>query len=290
MSAIPTAWAGSRQNIEYSRVGGIALQMDAHIPDGKGPFPAVVIVHGGAWVAGDREYNVKPLFKPLEDADIAWFSISYRLASSDMVLSGAAVEDVKSAIRFIKAHAAEYNVDPARMALIGESAGAQLASMAAATAGPEERVNAVVAFYCPSDLVSLARTSPMVPDNIRRAVQNTAWADLLLARLRDLSPIEHVSPDMPPFLLMHGTADTVVPYEQSTAMCARMKQAGASCELFTVEGGGHGIRGWERSAQFSQCSRRMVQWLRGKLEPRVDVHACARSPRDADSGPAGLTK
>ncbi len=123
-----------REDIEYSRPGGVSLRMDAHIPEGHGPFPAVIIVHGGAWVSGDRRANVHPLFQPLQDAGFAWFSISYRLAT-DIAQFGAGIVDVEEAVRYVKQHAAEYNIDPDRIALVGESAGAQLASMAALAPG-----------------------------------------------------------------------------------------------------------------------------------------------------------
>ena len=117
-----------RRGIRHARRN--SLHLDASIPAGDGPFPAAILVHGGGWVRGDRRMEVQPLFQPLSDARIAWFSISYRLAT-DPLLFGAAVNDVESAVRFVKAHAAEYRVDPARLALIGESAGGQLAAMAA---------------------------------------------------------------------------------------------------------------------------------------------------------------
>jgi alpha-L-fucosidase 2 len=235
--------------------------MDAYVPEGRGPFPAAIIVHGGAWVSGDRRVNVEPLFQPLEDAGFAWFSISYRLAR-DITQFGAGILDVEEAVRYVRKHAAEYNIDPDRIALIGESAGAQLASMAALA--PEMGVRAVVAFYSPSDLVNLARSSHYVPENIRRQIQGTPWEGFLLEGLKQLSPIQHVRRDMPPFLLIHGTADSLVPYEQSEKMCSAARAAGASCELYPVKGGGHGVRWWE-SSHLTAYKRVMTDWLRKQL-------------------------
>src|SRR3954453_6741055 len=85
MNNLSTAWAAeTKHDIEYGRVGDISLQMDSHVPEGKGPFPAIILVHGGAWGRGDRQWNVQPLFRPLENANFAWFSISYRLANDIM--------------------------------------------------------------------------------------------------------------------------------------------------------------------------------------------------------------
>jgi acetyl esterase len=268
MTTLFAAQGHLRENIEYTRVGDQSLRMDAYVPEGAGPFPAAIIVHGGAWVGGDRRLNVEPLFRPLEQANIAWFSISYRLAK-DVTQFGAGIEDVKRAAAYVKQHASEYHVDPDRIALVGESAGAQLASMAALT--PGTGVKAVVAFYSPSDLVSLAETSNYVPENIRRQVEGTPWQSLLIAGLKQLSPIQHLGPGMPPFLLIHGTSDSLVPFEQSQRMCDAIHAAGGQCELYPVKGGGHGVRWWE-SVHLTAYKHVMVDWLEKELAspgPRV---------------------
>jgi acetyl esterase len=248
-------------DVEYTP----GLQLDAEIPAGRGPFPAAIVVHGGGWVRGDRRIDVAPLFGTLASAGIAWFSIDYRLATG-YAQFGSAVSDVQAAIRFVKAHAAEYRVDPARIALIGESAGGQLAVSAALADAPDLRVKAVVALYAPTDLVSLARTSAAVPQWIRDSVQGTPFEALVVARLKELSPIEHVHAGMPPLLLIHGTADRLVPFEQSRAMCERVRAAGGECQLYTVKGGGHGLRWWEGSpALAAGYKQEMVRWLTQKL-------------------------
>jgi alpha-L-fucosidase 2 len=234
-----------RKDIEYGRAEGMSLRLDASIPDrsgpdGAGPFPAAVVVHGGGWVRGDRRVDVAPLLPPLAEAGIAWFSIDYRLAT-DPLHFGVAVDDVIAAVRFVKDHAAEYRIDPDRIALVGESAGGQLAAMAA-LAVP---VRAVVALYAPTDLVALLDTSGIIPSQIRDRFKGTPLETLLRSRLKQLSPIANVRPDMPPFLLIHGTADPLVPFEQSRAMCDKMTSAGASCEIFPVRGAGHGVRWWQ---------------------------------------------
>ena len=264
MFAFSTTWAGNLSDVEYSRVGDVSLRMDAQIPPGNGPFPAAILVHGGAWVRGDRNYNVMPLFKPLEHAGFAWFSISYRL-TTDLLTFGVAVDDVAEAVRFVRQHAAEYHVDPNRIALIGESAGAQLASMAALNGDPESRPNALVSLYGPSNLVSLAESSPLVPEAIRTAVQGTPFAGIIKARLGQLSPLQHLSKNMPPTLLIHGTSDTVVPYEQSKLLLEKAKALGADMELYTVPGGTHGIWAWERSGRLTAVNQYLMSWLKTKL-------------------------
>lgn len=273
-----TGVAKSFDNIEYGTAGGYSLRMDARIPEGTGPFPAAIIVHGGAWVTGDRRRSVEPLFGPLAAADFAWFSIDYRLADVDpgsiattglaaLTGIGAAADDVRTAVAYIRNHASEYRIDPHRIALIGESAGAQLASMAALKSPPEEGVQAVVAFYGPSDLVSLIQTNRQIPDYIRQTLNGSPLGTLLLTAMRNLSPVNWVRKDSPPFLLIHGTADRLVPFEQSVAMRDALQRAGVSSELYPVDGGGHGVRWWEAQPSLTAYKRAMIRWLKEKLAP-----------------------
>jgi acetyl esterase len=261
----PVTPARQLRDVEYSRVDGISLRLDASLPASAGPTAAAIIVHGGGWTRGDRRIDVQPLFKPLTDAGFAWFSISYRLAT-DITQFGIAVDDVEQAVRFVKTHAGEFNIDPNRIALIGESAGGQLAALAALRAGPDASVRAVVALYTPTDLISLFQDSTFIPAQIRNGVRGTPWEHLIVAGLSRLSPIENVRRDMPPFLLIHGTADSLVPFAQSTQMCARMRQMGASCEIYPVEGAGHGVRWWESSSRLATgYKHKMVHWLEEEL-------------------------
>jgi acetyl esterase/lipase len=253
------------RDIQYATVNGQSLRMDASLPIARMNSAAAIIVHGGGWVAGERRTMVAPLFQPLSDAGFAWFSISYRLATN-VTEFGVAIDDVQSAIRFIKSHAAEYRIDPSRLALIGESAGGQLASMAVLRGGPDVAVKAVVALYTPSDLVSLAKTSGYLPSSIRDQLRGTPWEGLVLAGLSQLSPINSVRRNMPPFLFIHGTSDTLVPYSQSVEMCRRMKSNGASCEVYPVDGGGHGIRWWESYPKLAAGYKaKMISWLEAQL-------------------------
>lgn len=253
-----------REGIEYGRVGDLRLEMDAWIPDGRGPFPAVVIVHGGGWVAGDRRHDVEPLFAPLSEGGFAWFSISYRLAM-DLTLFGAAIQDVEQAVRHIRANARRYRIDANRIGLIGESAGAHLASMAALQGECGSVVQAVVALYSPMDLLNLARTSPRIPEKIREVVNDSTLGPIFIESLKQLSPIHNVRKDVPPFLLIHGTADTLVPFEHSERMYLRLKEAGAGCDLYPVPGAGHGIRAWENFRADCPYKQFMVHWLQKEL-------------------------
>src|SRR5215467_3215215 len=111
------AAAMDEKDVEFARPGGKALLLDFHVPDGPGPFPATILVHGGGFDEGSRSTNVRPLFSVLADAGFAWFSIDYRLAPEAKFPQ--AIEDVASAVRWVKANAATYHVDVSKIVLIG---------------------------------------------------------------------------------------------------------------------------------------------------------------------------
>ena len=249
-----------RRNIEYGHAGGQSLLLDVMSPAGPGPFRAAIVVHGGAWVAGDRKWNVEPLFRPLVEAGFVCFSISYRLAKQIFLL-GAAVEDVEQAIRYVGAHSPEYKVDSGKIVLVGESAGGQLAAMAALGKNGSA-IKAAVGLYAPTDLEGLAHSSPILPEMFRQA--GTPWEGHILARLRELSPVRHVHSGIPPFLLIHGTADALVPFEQSQTMCKAIRKIGGECDLLAVKGGAHGLRRWE-SAGLTSYKDLMVGWLNKRV-------------------------
>ena len=251
------------KEIEYARVGDVVLKLDASVPDGKGPFPAVIIVHGGGFTGGDKQMYVTPMFEPLSRAGFAWFSIDYRLAPQYRF--PAAVEDVDHAIEYVKSHAAEYKVDTKRIALLGESAGGYLVSYVGTQTDPRWRLAAVVSFYGPHNLIGeleMRRQQGVEPSAIKDFLGITEFDSAALARLREASPINRVHKGMPPYLLVHGNEDKVVAYEQSVKMYERLKRAGDSCELYTVENAGHGMMGWEKTPEYKQ---KVIDWLGQEL-------------------------
>lgn len=251
------------KDVIYRDVDGVRLALDAHVPEGKGPFPAAILVHGGGWVAGDKEQYITYIFQPLADAGFAWFSINYRLAPQYKF--PADVEDVEAAIRWVKANAAKYNIDPNRIALIGESAGGHLVSFVGAQNRPGARVAAVVSMYGIHDFISASVEWKPIPEEILqlfgiRAVDAESAPTLIKA-----SPVTYITKDMPRFLLMHGSKDEDVPHEQSVEMCDKMKQVGAHCDLITIEGGPHGMDHWENHPEFLWYKKALVDWLRKTL-------------------------
>jgi acetyl esterase/lipase len=251
------------RDIEFAKAAGVSLTLDAYVPEGPGPFPAVIIVHGGGFERGDKQTFVPPLFQPLARAGFAWFSINYRLAPKHPF--PAAADDVESAVRWVFAHAGEYKVDTKRIALMGESAGGHLVSYVGARSGRKLGLAAVVPFYGPHDLESRARASKQISGGLKGFLAIDQLDEAAYRKLRRASPITYVKKNMPPFLFIHGTKDETVAYEQSPKMCDKMKRAGARCEVFPVEGAGHGIGGWEKNPAFQAYKQKMVEWLNQTL-------------------------
>jgi alpha-L-fucosidase 2 len=268
---VPAILAMAQNDVEFSRPAGFSLTLDAKTPDGSGPFPAVIIVHGGSFSHGNKRTYVTPLFELLSNAGFAWFTINYRLAPDYQF--PAAVKDVESAVRWVRANAAKYRVDAGRIALAGESAGGYLVAYAGASSKGDARVAAVVDFYGPNDLVlqtEVRRATPPDPattgPGLLEFMGFKTWRDGgVVEKLRAVSPTTLVSKNMPPFLFIHGNADEQVPYEQSPKMCERMRNAGAKCELITVEGGRHGMLSWENHAAMAHWKQEMVTWLKQTL-------------------------
>ena len=258
------AAAADFKDVVYQNVSSVALTLDAHVPDGAGPFPAAILVHGGGWVAGDKQQYITYLFQPLTDAGFAWFSINYRLAPQFKFPADA--DDVEAAIRFVKANASKYKVDTRRMALIGESAGGHLVSYVGARNRPDAHVAAVVSMYGVHDFITAAIEWKPFPHEVLdlfgiRAVDAESAPVLIKA-----SPVVYIRDDMPPFLLMHGSKDEDVPYAQSVEMCDKMKQAGARCDLITIEGAPHGMDHWEPHPEFLWYKKALIDWLQKILK------------------------
>ena len=251
------------KDVIYRDTDGIRLTLDGHVPEGKGPFPAIILVHGGGWVAGDKQQYITYIFQPLSDAGFAWFSINYRLAPQFKF--PADVEDVEAAVGWIKANAAKYKVDAKRIVLIGESSGGHLVSLVGARNQPGARVAAVVSMYGIHDFISASIAWKPIPVEILQLfgipAVNAKTAQILIKA----SPVVYVSKDMPPFLLMHGSNDEDVPYEQSVEMCNAMKNAGAQCDLITIQGAPHGMDHWEGHPEFLWYKKALVDWLRKTL-------------------------
>ncbi len=232
-------------NVVYGMAGANQLLLDASVPAGPGPFPVGIVVHGGGWGGGDRQHEVAPMEIPLTAAGFTWFTIDYRLAPTNRW--PACFEDVQTAIRWVKAHAAEYHGDPKHIVLCGYSAGGHLACLAATQAQADTRVQAVIGYAAPTD---------MVADNERRNGLSKSLQLLLnlppdltpdtRRTLSAMSPIEFVKPGLPPFLLVQGDADKTVLHSQSANFQARLLVSQVPCDLITITNAQHRIMDWSK--------------------------------------------
>ncbi|MER5883353.1 alpha/beta hydrolase [Streptomyces sp. NPDC001941] len=237
-------------------------QLDVRVPAADGPVPVVVWIHGGGWLEGDRRYPpptvpVELLYGTVLEAGLAVVSIDYR--HSLEAPFPAQLHDVKAAVRYVRRFAAELGVDPDRIGVWGESAGGHLAALAGllgAGTDPElegscgvpdgdSSVRAVVDWYGPADLgLLLTHVIPAMPvdsgypDPVVSLLGGTQDERAGLARAA--SPLTYVGPAVPPpFLLVHGTVDSVVPYHQSELLADALKGAGGEVTLQPVEAAEH---------------------------------------------------
>jgi acetyl esterase/lipase len=235
------------------------LELDLYLPAETGEAsPVVVFLHGGGWRLGSR-HTVGPAyrgaavrpFERLARDGIAVASIDYRLTGE--ATWPAQLHDAKAAVRWLRARAAELGLDPERIAAWGESSGGHLAELLGLTGddaalegnvgitGTSSRVSAVVAWYAPSDVAAVATdlgTDPADPST-REAQLLGAAAPAVPDLAAQASPVTHVSPDAPPFLLLHGAADRAVPSVQSERLYAALVEAGVEVELDLYEGADH---------------------------------------------------
>jgi len=257
----PFTLPGLKQDIEFAKAGDVSLTLDAFVPEGEGPFLTCILVHGGGFTKGDKHSFIKPLFEPLSKAGFTWFTINYRLAPQHAW--PACADDVASAIKWVKAHAAEYKVDVNRIAIIGESAGGHLVSWAGVTGQGDTRVAAVVPFYAPHDLVVQVERRKAL-GGLGGLIGTEELNDAALKKLAEISPVNHIEPGLPPFLQIHGDKDETVPLSQSVNFEAKMKAAGNRCETIVVPGGIHGMGGWEKLG--SDYQQQLIAWLRKTLK------------------------
>jgi acetyl esterase/lipase len=252
-----------KKDIEFAQVGDVSLKLDAFVPEGKGPFATCILVHGGGFINGTKQHYITPLFEPLSKAGFTWFTIDYRLAPAHRW--PACADDVTTAVRWVREHAAEYKVDVNRIALIGESAGGHLVSWVGAQSEKEKLgLAAVVPIYAPHDLAFQVKHRDMLGKSMTALLDLTEVNDDAWKKLRAASITTNLPSKLPPYLLIHGTKDEQVPYEQSTRFQKQTQTLGNQCDLITIEGGAHGMGGWDKLG--SDYRVQLVSWLNKTLK------------------------
>lgn len=266
--------------------GGASQSLDLYLPRvaTAGPRPVIVWIHGGAWKKGDKQWV--PGLPMLLSRGYAVVSVNYRLSAQ--AIWPAQLDDCRSALRWISLNADRLRLDSQRIGVWGESAGGHLAEMlgmgADSDAGPgaAPRVQAVCAWYAPAELGSLGIYSA----TMKTWTGDDAVAELLGGSIdqkqqeaADASPLTHVAAGQPPFLLMHGSADPVVPLDQSQQLAEALKKAGVPVELVVLDKASHCDSQFLQPATLNQVAAFFDKSLRLKATTRpVPVAADQSSP------------
>ncbi|MCW8131252.1 MAG: alpha/beta hydrolase [Planctomycetota bacterium] len=260
------AWT---RDVVFAEPGGEKLKLDLAKPaQGDGPFPIVVCIHGGAWRAGNKA-GMREWLAALAAKGYAAALIDYRLAPASKF--PAQIEDVKDAIRYLRAHAKDLKLDPERLATLGESAGGHLALLAGFTEAkdglegkpaadaPSTRVQAIVNFYGPTDFTSKTDWDAV---RLAQAKDFLGTADQTAEVVKKASPITYLDAKDPPVLTIHGADDRVVPVDQAKHLHEALKKDGVKEKLVVLEGQGHGWRGETKT----DTMRQAVEFLNEALK------------------------
>ena len=243
-----TKLGSTEKDITYCTMEGTAIKLDVYYPAqfSAEPWPVVIYVHGGAWQKGDKSEGAG--FRAVDGLQSAGFlvvSINYRLAPQ--FLFPAQIQDVKCAVRYLRAHAGQYHLNSEKIGVWGGSAGGHLVALLGTSDGTpgwdvgeylnqSSRVQAVVDMFGPADL-----TVEFDASNFQTARAVFGATDLNDPKLAAASPVTYIDPGDPPFLILHGDQDATVPLEQSQILYQRLQVAGVKVQLVMVNGAGHGF-------------------------------------------------
>jgi acetyl esterase/lipase len=251
----------TEKDVVYGEVDGQELLLDVYRPGGAPKTrPAVVLVHGGGWSAGSKN-DFGDLAAGLTRAGYVSFSVGYRLVTAARNKYPAQIDDVQRAVRWIRAHSERYGVDPKRIGALGASAGGHLVALLGTrdtrdNSDPElaaysSRVNCVIDIFGPTDFTGpKAGLSPDAHAIVLNFFgQSPEEAPALY---RDASPITHIDQKTVPFLIFHGTADPLVPIDQSQRFYDALRTAKIEATFIPFEGEGHGFVKKENQDRFLQ--------------------------------------
>jgi acetyl esterase/lipase len=267
LSNSPTATTAHR-DLAYVTNGHPRQKLDLYVPSARERLPLIVWIHGGAFRMGSKE-GLEFDAPPLEylDRGYAIASLNYRL--SQHALFPAQIEDCKAAVRWLRAHAQQFQLDPNRFGSWGPSAGGHLAAMLGTAGGVAEfevgehldissRVQAVVDYFGPTDFLQMDAHRP--PDGMIHDTADSPESQLVGGAIQEhpdwvarANPVTYVASDAPPFLIVHGDRDPLVPHHQSVLLDAALRQAGVPVTFYTVAGAGHGGFTDPRVAELTQA-------------------------------------
>ena len=274
----------------YGEADGQKLTMDYYAPKGPGVHPIAIIIHGGGYQRGDSKSGSEAYCADfLAPAGYAVFSINYRLAPKYPYPY--MVYDVERAIRYLRHNARNWDADPAKIALVGGSAGGFLSNMAGLVGAPGEShaadpvdresatVQAVVTLFAQSSFATVplnADVHALLDPLIRQKGEREA--------LKEASPITYVTKNAPPFLLILGDKDEYIPFTEATNLQAALHSAGVKCEIVRIPNGTHGTGAWHTIPGVPDWERQMTEWLNATLRHEGPVGQGIRQ-REPKRGP-----
>jgi acetyl esterase/lipase len=257
-------------DVTYCTPNDVPQKMDIYYPSSGEPWPVLLYVHGGGWSEGDKAEGVG--WRGMTERGFLVISVNYRLAAYGSKFP-AMIEDVKCAVRYLRAHAPQYNLDENHIGAVGASAGGHLVDLlglADESAGwdtgeyadQSSRVQAVVTMAGPSDFTR------EVYDSITMAIYY-AFDEMPGSpseKLVAASPVTYITPDDPPFLIIHGDKDSVVPVEQSQVLDEQLKKTGVPSKLVIVKNGTHSIDSENISPTSEEISNLITVFLEENLK------------------------
>jgi len=231
-------------NLTYVMANNYEAKLDVYARRDPGSAPTLIYIHGGGWVGGTKESSI---FQILPYLEMGWSAVNVEYRLAKVSLAPAAVEDCRCALRWVIAHAKEYNFDTSKLVVTGHSAGGHLSlttGILPASAGLERqcpgtedlKVAAIVNWYGITDVVDLL-------DGQNMKTYAVAWLSSMANReeiARRVSPLQYVRSGMPPVLTVHGDADPTVPYQHAVRLHDALDKAGIRNQLVTIPGGKHG--------------------------------------------------
>lgn len=272
--------AAAPQTVTYSEVDGQKLQLDIYGSKPEFPQPGLLLIHGGGWAGGSKNDMVSA-GQWLAGQGYVCFAVQYRLAATNKNKYPAQVDDCQRAVRWVRAHAREYGVDPTRLGAIGFSAGGHLSALLgvrdtrdnsdATLAGHSSRVQCVIDFFGPTDLTPMAVVSPEQAAEARPILENFFGArpEDAPEKYHEASPLYYVDKKSAPFLIFHGGKDTLVPASQSEKLEVALKKQGVESTLIVFPNEGHGFKDDKAMTKvFAESLKFLKRHLGDKTEPR----------------------
>ena len=236
-------------DIPYKQIGDITLFLDLYMPESEKNPPLIMWIHGGAWMYGDRK---SPGMLWQLERGYALASIEYRLTGQGIFPDH--IVDCKNALIYLKENAGKYGYDASRIVVAGDSAGGHLAALMGTSVGQTDwepegadcSVLAAIDYYGPTAVEKNWDESTNAPDNvISLFLGSNVFTKQGKAKAAAANPITYIDGTEPPFFIMHGDADELVPYMQSAYLRDALEAVGVPVSLHRVHGGGHGFAGTE---------------------------------------------